>query len=417
VADPYAQRMDTTAFDPTAPLPGAPDPWASTSQPSLRPDPPFHMTDMIEAEPAVAARILERHEAVGSAAAELARVIRRTIRAGDPVVLTGCGTSEHAAYGAAEILRESVRSADIRAPGHSTRHAPVAAQAFELALDPPSTGLVIGISHEGGTTATNAALEESRAAGARTAIITVSDRSPGAERADIVVETDELDQSWCHTVGYLSPMVAAAAIGRHIVGRPLDGAFRATVRDLLQAGIDRAGIAEAVTSRLGGTRSIVVIASGADRTAGRELALKIEEGTWIPAAYRDLETVLHGHLAAIDETLGLVLIVADRDHRAERLARSIGALRAARVLGVETAAIVAADAAADLPTDLTPAGRIVLPEAPTLPAPVAALLGTATPLQLLTERLARARGVNPDAIHRGVDRYRDAADAADAADG
>jgi hypothetical protein len=80
---------------------------------------------------------------------------------------------------------------------------------------------------------------------------------------------------------------------------------------------------------------------------------------------------------------------------------------------MEAAAIVAADAAVDLPTDLTPAGRIVLPEAPALPAPVAALLGTATPLQLLTERLARARGVNPDPIHRDVDRYREAAEAAE----
>ena len=48
-----------------------------------------------------------------------------------------------------------------------------------------------------------------------------------------------------------------------------------------------------------------------------------------------------------------------------------------------------------------------------LASPVAALLGTATPLQMLTERIARARGVDPDAIHRDVDRYRGAADAAE----
>jgi hypothetical protein len=83
---------------------------------------------------------------------------------------------------------------------------------------------------------------------------------------------------------------------------------------------------------------------------------------------------------------------------------------------METAAIVTADIAADLPTELTPAGRIVVPEAPALPAPAAALLGTTTPLQSLTERLARARGVDPDSIHRDVDRYREAADAADAQD-
>ena len=65
------------------------------------------------------------------------------------------------------------------------------------------------------------------------------------------------------------------------------------------------------------------------------------------------------------------------------------------------------------PADLTPAGRLLVPEAPTLPAPVAALFGTATPLQLLTERLARARGTNPDPIRRDDPRYQAAADAAD----
>src|SRR5689334_2637122 len=135
------RRMEMTAFDPELPLPDMPDPWVSTSQPSRRATPPFHMTDMIEAEPAIAARILARHEAVGSGAAELARVIRRTVRSGDRVVVTGCGTSEHAALGVAEILRDAVRTADVRPPGHAARHEPVAAQAFELSLDPPSSGL------------------------------------------------------------------------------------------------------------------------------------------------------------------------------------------------------------------------------------------------------------------------------------
>ncbi len=55
----YPAPMDaTTDFDPTAPLPGAPDPWASTEMPSHRDGPPFHMTEMIAAEPSLAARIL-----------------------------------------------------------------------------------------------------------------------------------------------------------------------------------------------------------------------------------------------------------------------------------------------------------------------------------------------------------------------
>jgi hypothetical protein len=41
------------------------------------------------------------------------------------------------------------------------------------------------------------------------------------------------------------------------------------------------------------------------------------------------------------------------------------------------------------------------------------LLGTATALQLLTERIARARGTNPDAIRRDDPLYLAASDAAE----
>jgi fructoselysine-6-P-deglycase FrlB-like protein len=408
--------MTTNSFDATAPLSGPPDPWASTDQPIARGGPPFHMTEMIEAEPAIAKRILARHESSDSGAADLARVIRKVVAAGDPIVVTGCGTSEHAALGVTEILREAIRAAGLIGPAKRAAREPVAAQAFELALDPPTTGLVIAVSHEGATTATNAALSAARDGGARTALITVSDRSPGAALADVVVATGELDQSWCHTVGYTSPMVGAMAVGAHLARRPPDAETRAALGDLMSAGVGRTAAAETVAAAIAGARPILVIASGSDRPAGRELALKIEEGTWIPAAYRDLETFLHGHLAATDGSTALVLILTDREHRAERQARAAGALRAARTIGMDSAAILAADAAADLPTDLTPAGRIVIPEAPALPSPVAALLGSATALQLLTERLARARGVDPDPIHRDTDRYRAAADAADTPD-
>ena len=179
------------------------------------------MTDMIEAEPALADRILARHEPVGSGAAELARVIRRTTGAGDPVVVTGCGTSEHAAYGVAEILREAVRQPR-PGPGHATRHEPFAAQAFELSLDPPSTGSSSGSrTRAARPPRTRRSTRRARPGPARRCV-TVSDRSPGAALADIVVETDELDQSWCHTVGYLSADRRGRAVGAHLAGRPMD---------------------------------------------------------------------------------------------------------------------------------------------------------------------------------------------------
>ena len=156
-----------------------------------------------------------------------------------------------------------------------------------------------------------------------------------------------------------------------------------------------------------------MIASGSDRPAGRELVLKIEEGTWLPSAYRDLETFLHGHLPAVDASTALVLILTERERRAERAKRAADLLRAAKVLDVRAAAILAEPLDTELPSDLTPAGRLLVPDAPAMPAPVAALIGSAAPLQLIAERLARARGTNPDAIRRDDPRYRAAAEAAE----
>jgi glutamine---fructose-6-phosphate transaminase (isomerizing) len=395
-----------TVFDPTAPLPGAPDPWASTEMPSLRPGPPYHMTDMIAAEPSVARRIVAALSGAGAgagAASDLAKAIRATIERGEPVTILGCGTSEHASLAAAEILGEAAAAA-----GYD-RAIVTAVQAFEASLQPPSSGLVIGVSHEGGTVATNAALSAAREAGRQTALITVTDRSPAGALADIVVETSELDQGWCHIVGYLSPIVAAAAVGAHLSGTALDGD---AIERLVSAGTrDEAG-AERIAAGLAAGSRIIVIASGVDRPAGRELVLKIEEGAWVPSAYRDLETFLHGHLPSVDGSTSVVLILADRNGRVERIRRGRQALAAARAVGARTAAIATPTGAGELDAELT-LGRIDVAEAADLPAAVAALVGTATPLQLVTERLSRARGTNPDPIRRNDPTYRAASEAAE----
>ncbi len=405
--------MSANTFDPEAPLAGPPEPWAATDMPSLRDGPPYHMTEMIAAEAGLAQRVLARLAAPEGAAARLATVLRGAATAGTPIVLVGCGTSEHGALGAAEILRDALGGT-----GHPGRvgqgGAPVAVQAFEYALEPAPGGLVVGISHEGATAATNRALEAAHAAGSRVAIVTVTDRSPGAALADpgLVVTTEELDRSWGHTIGYLSPLLAATAVAGHVTGAAPDPSAAAA---LLAAGTTATAeaAADAIAGRLADARTLLVVASGADRTAARELVLKIEEASWLPSAMRDLETFLHGHLPATDATTGLVLVLTERRERAARVARAREALAAARVVGIRAAAILAEGVAADLDEALTPAGRIVVPEAPSLPAPVAALLGSATPLQLLTERIARARGTNPDPIRRDDPVYRDAAAAAE----
>ena len=416
--------MDDRRLDPDAPLPGPPDPWAETDMPSPRDGPPWHMTEMIEAEPALAARIFERLAADGSAA-RLADEVRAHADAGRPIVVVGCGTSEHGAQAVAALLREGLTvGGDWTGPGGQPR--PISVQAYEASLD-LSLGLhqalVIAVSHEGATWATMQALESVQHSGGTTALITASRRSPAATETDIVLETGELDQSWCHTVGYVSPIVAGIAVEAAILAahptETVDPIDQKDVRSALEAGLTPEAVAAAdvLAGNLAACERIIVIGRGVDQVAARELTLKIEEGTHIPAAMRDVETLLHGHLAGMDAQTGVIAIGAgDMFTMFEEGSRLVQALRALPPIGVRAGAILTTDADGDfadnVPDDLTPAGRIVVSTRMGSLGPTArALLSTAVPLQLLTERIARVRGVNPDPIRRDDRRYLAAAEA------
>jgi glutamine---fructose-6-phosphate transaminase (isomerizing) len=388
-------------FDPEAPLPGPPQPWVASSMPRPRGGPPFAMSEMIAAEPALAERLLRRLDEPAGPTARLATMLAGAARADTRIRVVGCGTSEHAAMATARILADALGRAGL--PRGRVR----SVQALEAWLDDvEGAALTIAISHEGGTWATNGALEAARDRGDRTALVTVGGDSPAAELADVVVTTGEQDQSWCHTVGYLSPVLAAVSTAGHLAGPRPDPS---SVRALLSAAVGLEATAEAAAAALAGVERLIVVASGADGPAARELALKVEEGAHLPATARDLETLLHGHLAATDARTGLVLILADRARRTERLDRAQQVLAAAAVIGGPVAAIVATEVGSRLAGAATPAGRLTVPEAPDLTEPGAALLATAPALQLLTERLARARGTDPDTLRRTDERYREAA--------
>jgi glucosamine 6-phosphate synthetase-like amidotransferase/phosphosugar isomerase protein len=368
--------------------------------PAWRDGPPYAMTEMIAAEPALAGRLARRLPSQ-SAVAGLASAIRDAALAGQGVLTTGCGTSEHAAMAVAAFLEDALRAAGVAHPRVAS------AEAFELARRPPGGGVVLAISHEGGTWATNEALRLSGAAGATTGLVTVSSRSPGTAMADLVVTTDEQDQSWCHTVGYLSPLLAGAVLAAAVRDEPIDPIG---VRAVLEA--DHAPVAEASAAMLKARSRLLLVGSGVDYVTARELALKVEEGARLPATAHWLETIRHGHLAAADQRTGLVLVLTDGEARGTAVVeRARSVLRSAAALGVPATAIVSADLGDDIPLALTPAGRISVPLARHLPRLVAAALAAAIPAQLLAERLARARGVNPDTLGREDPRQAAAANA------
>ena len=345
------------------------------------------MTEMIAAEPALAQRLVRRLREQ-PALESLAGAIRDAAGRGDPVVITGCGTSQHAAMAVAELLSESVATR----PGREVR----AVEALAVVQRPLDTGVLVGISHEGGTTATNAALEATRAAGGTTALVTVGPGSPGAALADHVVTTEEQDRSWCHTVGYLSPIVAGIVLGSRIAGARIDAV---AIHALLDVAHEPRGAAD-VASGLAAVDRVIVAGAGPDLVTALEMALKISEGARLAASALELETVLHGHLAAATRWTGLVVIGTDgmRDGlHAERVRR---VLEAARALAMPAAALLAESVAGALDPALTPAGRIILQHTGRVRGLAASLLAPVIPMQLVAERLARARGVDPDTLGR-----------------
>ena len=370
------------------PLPGAPEPWVPSELPAFRGRPPYLMSEMIAAEPALAERLIHRLSSDESVE-RLVSAIREAATAGRPILTTGCGTSEHAAMGVAALINES-----LNAPAGRDVRSITALEALARPLD---DGLLIAVSHEGGTHITNEALRAARAAGARTALITVGGGSPGAGIVELTVSTEEQDQSWCHTVGYLSPILVGVVTAARLSRARVDALAMRALLDVA----DDPHAAASTASMLAGSDRLIVAGAGVDYVSARELALKVAEGARMPAMAIELETVLHGHLAAATRWTGMVLVsTAPGQQDGLIRERRTRLLAAAKALAVPTAAILSTEVAAMVPASDTPAGRVVLPRMGRVRGAAGSLLGSAVALQLLTERLARARGVNPDTLGR-----------------
>ena len=356
------------------------------------------MEEMIAVEPSLAARIV-----ADPAAATIADTVRAAVERGESVALVGSGTSEHAAF----VLGSLLAAAAPEARAGSI----VGREAFAAAVD-PWPGLCIAISHEGATASTAAALAAAKARGARTAQITaVPDDVVGAS-ADLSYVTALIDTSWCHTVGYASALAAGVAIAAALRGDPLDPAG---LERLLDATLERARAdAPPLAARLASAGRVIPVGSGIDEQAARELALKIEEGARQPAAARETETLLHGHLAAVDRAAAAVFLVAEPREVERRTVRAAQGARAAAVLGAPVAAVLSTAAAQRWGRTPTDAGRMVLPDpSGTGIDPLAAsALGMAIALQTLALALVHERGMNPDLIGREEAAHQRAADVA-----
>jgi glucosamine--fructose-6-phosphate aminotransferase (isomerizing) len=328
------------------------------------------MEDMVAAEPALTRALLGSPP---DGLPALAGAVREAHEAGLPVTVVGCGTSEHAAWAVAALLDAAV--------GGGWPPAAIARESLEAAERPQRGGVCIGISHDGGTRATTLALEAAAAGGARTALITAQPGGSASGPAELVLVTPVHDDSWCHTVGYTSPILVGAVLAREL---GFDGVDPDSAESLLREAID----APPDAAPLGACERIVCVGAGLDYITAREAALKLAEGTRVSTAAHQLETVLHGHLAGEDASAGLVIVNTDTSPRIARRAELAAA--AVREIGMPVLAI----------------GR---PSA----EPLTRLLGGAAALQGLTLALAHARAVNPDLIRREEEAYGRAGEVAD----
>jgi glutamine---fructose-6-phosphate transaminase (isomerizing) len=256
----------------------------------------------------------------------------RRLPPGRPL-FTGCGTSFHAAQTAGEAV-----------------------QALELVLAPEQDAdVLVCVSHEGTTPMT---LEAARAWAGPMWLVTGAPKSPLAELADeVVVCTPGIEQSWCHTASYTSAVAALAAL----------------------RGEDVTWMADAVADAVGGPRWPVsdherwlVAGAARDWPTAQEAVLKLREGVHVAAEAWQTEQLLHGHLAAVDETVR-AFVLEGQGRAASRSREVVAALEA---LGA--------------PVTLVPTRHPVV---------------DIVPFQLLTLDLADARGVDPDPIRRDDPRW------------
>jgi len=268
------------------------------------------------------------------------------------LLFTGCGTSFHAA----QTGGEAVQALDLVL---RLRPSPSLVTTCNEGLSGLAAEVLVCVSHEGETAVT---LEAARAWPGETWLVTGAPDSPLARACDrVVVAAPEIERSWCHTASYTAAVATIAALRGEDVS-------------WLPQAVERALAAPRLP--VSGHERFVVAGAGRDWPTAQEAALKLREGAHVAAEAHHTEQLLHGHLAALDETVRCFVLEGE-GRAAERAGDAVAALRE---IGAEATLVPTRHPVVDI-----------------------------VPFQLLTVDLAEARGVDADAIRRDDPRYARAA--------
>jgi fructoselysine-6-P-deglycase FrlB-like protein len=299
-----------------------------------------------------------------------------------------------------------------RAGRLATMASPSVATAYRARLDLRGV-LAVAVSQSGATEEIAATLAWARDCGARTVAVTNAPGSPLTQVADVTLLTQAgaelaVPATKTYTTQLAAMAVLAAAIsatrsrphgdrdpgvapGSRSGGGGVGVEELGRVPEAVEEMLEVAPAAEALAERLVEVETLVVSGRGYAYSTALELSLKLKETCYLTAVGLSYADLVHGPIAIVDaRTPALLVAAGDGPMLPEMtgLARRIAGT-GAQVYGIGGDAGFAAACRAALPG----------PSLPEHLAPFALIV----PGQLLTEALARAKGLDPDAP-RGLDK-------------
>jgi glucosamine--fructose-6-phosphate aminotransferase (isomerizing) len=335
---------------------------------------PFHMHDMVRAQPRFVAETLRRLESAD---------VETFLEEPSYLVVTGCGTSFHAAMYGAEVLQKSW---DGRAVVH-------AVHAYDLLQEglPAGADAILGISHSGNTSTTNQALALSRRSGARTLGLCGIPGSPMEGFAEeILLIGSTHDHSWANTMSYTTQLAALAYLAKNAgegLGSVQDRHLTGLPRKITQALRTEASVRR-LAKQVAKRARVTFLGSGLDAITALEAALKIRETCSLPASGYHTEQFLHGPFLSLDLKEAVVALLSrDDGRRARDILDGLGEI------GVHVTTI-GEGKGVDIP----------LPSMPRVLRPILSVV----PLQFLAYYAALERKSNPDVMRSDRRRYRPA---------
>jgi glutamine---fructose-6-phosphate transaminase (isomerizing) len=287
-----------------------------------------------------------------------------------PLVLTGMGSSCFAAMPASHALRAAGRPA-------------FALSATEL-LEPGGNLLgaaYVGISQSGKSAETVEGL--SRVSAPRLSI-TNDGSGPLADLADVALPLGSARDTAIATLTYTAMLSATAALANSL-GAPLDFDWSRLPTLVSQTLEENAPAANEAAELFANMDVLDCVARGSSLASAAESALLLREAVRIPAAYMDTLQYLHGPLEVAESGRGCIVFGSGREVRLAEDLASYGMT----VLLITEASVE--------PTRNLLVFR--MPEMPDTLAPIVQIL----PVQLLTYRMARYRGLSADGFRHEQD--------------